>query len=435
MDRKYPNAGREWPWPWVFPATQASASVLPALPLHHPSPSVYACAVSAQKPHVLVLGAGIGGLAAAVALRKAGCTFEIHERAPELRPVGAGLTVQPNAIMALRHLGVGDLVERSGQSLGLRGLSLADGTVLSHISPEEGRSLLAEVGAPVVGIHRATLHEILLEAAGRDRLHLGRTATRYELTESRAKLHFSDGSIIEADALIGADGIHSVCREQLLGDGEPVYSGYFAWRGIAPDRGALPSDWGAEVWGDGVRLGGCCIDGGRCYWFAVVNGPAGRKDEPGRSKAALLEAFRDFHDDLRALIASTPEEAMFRSDIADRKPVTTWGEGRMTLLGDAAHAMTPNLGQGACQAIEDALVLGLELHASNDVRVALRRYEKLRQPRANKVVEVAHTLGEIGQWENRGATFLRNGLFRLMPSSLMRARMAEAWKLPYGGFD
>jgi 2-polyprenyl-6-methoxyphenol hydroxylase-like FAD-dependent oxidoreductase len=306
--------------------------------------------------------------------------------------------------------------------------------VLNHLSAE-GRRLTAEVGAPIIGIHRATLHEILLDRAGRDNLHLGRSATRYEVTESGVRVHFSDSSVVEADALIGADGIHSICREQLVGDGEPIYSGYFCWRGIAPSSGALPNGWGGEIWGEGVRFGGCCIDGGRCYWFVVADGPAGQKDMPGQSKATVLEKLKEFNEDIRSLIASTPEEAIFRSDIADRKPITTWGEGRLTLLGDAAHAMTPNLGQGACQAIEDALVLGLQFNKSGDVRTALRSYEKLRQPRANKVVEIAHMLGEIGQWHNPVATFLRNGLFRLMPNSLMRSQLAEAWKMPYGGFD
>jgi 2-polyprenyl-6-methoxyphenol hydroxylase-like FAD-dependent oxidoreductase len=290
------------------------------------------------------------------------------------------------------------------------------------------------VGAPAVGIHRATLHEVLLDHVGRDLLHLGRTATHYELSTEGAKLHFADGSVATGDALVAADGIRSICRQQLLGDGEPTYSGYFCWRGIAPRSPALPSNWGGEFWGTGLRFGGCCIDGQRLYWFAVTDGPKDQTDEKVRSKATVLETFKDFSQAIRDIIASTPEEAIFRSDIADRKPVTTWGEGRLTLLGDAAHAMTPNLGQGACQAIEDALVLGLQLHATSDVPAALRNYEKLRQPRSNKVVTAAHMLGAIGQWHNPAGVLLRNQLFRVIPSSLMRKQLLDSWKLPYSGF-
>ena len=387
------------------------------------------------RPHVAIVGAGIGGLAAAVSLQKAGCTVEIHERAAELRPVGAGLTVQPNAVLALRHLGVGDRVERAGRSLRLGGLHLSDGTSLGQLPEADARALLAEVGAPVVGIHRATLHEILLDAAGRACLHLGRSATGWAVDDHGATLHFDDGSTVRAAAVVGADGVHSACRRQLLDDGEPVYSGYFCWRGIAPGPGALPDDWGGEIWGDRARFGGCAIDGGRLYWFAVAEAPPGGRDPAGGAKVEILELFHGFSAEVLDVIRSTPEAAIFRTDIHDRPPVTTWGRGRLTLLGDAAHAMTPNLGQGACQAIEDALVLGTSLAGESDVPAALRRYEALRQPRANAVVTAARRFGEMSHWRHPAATFVRDSLLRLMPTAVVRRQLAEAWSLPYAGFE
>jgi 2-polyprenyl-6-methoxyphenol hydroxylase-like FAD-dependent oxidoreductase len=269
---------------------------------------------------------------------------------------------------------------------------------------------------------------------GAEHLHLGRTVAGYDLGAAEVRARFADGSAREADLVVGADGIHSACRRQLLDDGEPRYSGYFCWRGIAPSPGALGDDWAGEVWGRGTRFGGCGIDGGRFYWFAVANGPPGGADPPGQARAAVLERFAAYSQPIRDAIAATPEAAILRADIADRPPVTTWGQGRLTLLGDAAHPMTPNLGQGACQAIEDALVLGVELARDAEVDAALRRYERARQPRANQVVTAARRIGAVGQWSNPAAIWLRNGMVRLTPASMIRRRMIDAWRLPYGGF-
>ncbi len=385
-------------------------------------------------PHALVIGAGIGGLTAAIALRRAGCTVEVHERADQLRPVGAGISVQPNAVLALRHLGVGDAVERAGRALRPASLSRADGRALSAITAEAADAMVGAVGAPVIGIHRATLQEILVRHLGAEHLHLGRTVAGYDLGDGGVRARFTDGSAREADLLIGADGIRSACRRQLLADGEPTYSGYFCWRGIAPSPGALGDEWAGVVWGKGTRFGGCCIDGGRFYWFAIVNGPAGGADPPGQVRATVLERFAGYSQPIRDTIAATPEDAILRSDIADRPTVTTWGQGRLTLLGDAAHPMTPNLAQGACQAIEDALVLGLELARDREVDAALRAYEQKRQPRANKVVVAARRMGAVGQWSNSLAVWLRNGMVRLTPTSMVERKIIDGWKLPYGGF-
>ncbi len=386
-----------------------------------------------NKPHVLVIGAGIGGLSAAVALKRAGCTVEVHERALQLRPVGAGLTIQPNAMAALRILNVGNQVEKQGHILPIGGLALANGTYLNHLPEAQSQALITEVGAPAIGIHRATLHEILLEAAGPKVLHLGRAAVRYEFVDSGVQVFFSDGSVVTADALIGADGVHSICRRQLLDDGEPVYAGYFCWRGVAPLAAPLGSDWAGEVWGETARFGGCQIDGGRFYWFVVTDGPAGQKDPSEQSQAAVLKALRGFGTKFHDVIRATAETAIFRSDISDRDPVTKWGEAKMTLLGDAAHAMTPNLGQGACQAIEDALVLALQMHQTSDISLALRNYEKIRQTRVNRVVLAARRLGQVAHFRHPLAKSLRNGLLRLVPNSFVRKQLADAWKLPYQG--
>src|SRR5262245_16752643 len=176
---------------------------------------------------VLVLGAGIGGLTAAIAMRRAGGSVEVYERAPELREVGAGLTIQPNAILALRAIGLDGPVIAAGRRLRAGRLLRVDGRVLSYIPAEE---VYGRVGAPAVGIHRGTLQRVLLDALRPDRPHTGQAAVRYETRADGAKLWFADGSEAEGTLLIGADGLQSVVRKQLLADGDPVYAGYTAWR-------------------------------------------------------------------------------------------------------------------------------------------------------------------------------------------------------------
>jgi 2-polyprenyl-6-methoxyphenol hydroxylase-like FAD-dependent oxidoreductase len=379
----------------------------------------------------IVIGGGIGGLSAAIALRRAGFQVEVYERAAQLHPVGAGITIQPNAVLALRKLGLGEGVERAGAALRAGGLLRADGSAITRLRPEFGARLVREVGAGIVGIHRATLQAILLDALGSDALQLGRACSGFTANGAQVIAEFADGSRREADVLIGADGLHSALRAQLLADGEPSYAGYTSWRGVTSERCGLPDDFGGELWGRGQRFGGCCIDGGRFYWFAVANAPAGEREaDPAETKRRLLERFGSWGSPVPELLRSTPPSAILRTDICDRAPSARWGEGRVTLLGDAAHPMTPNLGQGACQAIEDAVALAEELSGATSVEAGLRAYEARRLARANAVVTAARRIGAIAQWQNPIACALRNTLFGVLPSAVTERQLLDSWKLP-----
>ncbi|MFN8482648.1 MAG: FAD-dependent monooxygenase [Anaerolineae bacterium] len=360
----------------------------------------------------IIIGGGIGGLTTAIALRRGGIDAQVYERAPELREVGAGLTLWANAVKALRRLGLADVVQAAGQP-GLGGsIRTWRGDILTHIAAAD---LEARYGAANVAIHRADLQSVLLKALGDERVHLGAECTRFRQDETGVTAQFTDGREARADFLVGADGIHSVVRRQLFGQEKIRYSGYTAWRGVATvDESVVPPGAGFEAWGRGRRFGVVPVGGGRVYWFATKNTRQNGKDAPAGRKAELLTLFRGWLAPVEALIEATDEAAILRNDIVDRKTIREWTNRRVTLLGDAAHPMTPNLGQGACQAIEDAVMLPQRLQAMDDVESGLRSYELRRLQRANFIVRVSRQVGNVAQWSLPGATDARNLMMRTL---------------------
>jgi 2-polyprenyl-6-methoxyphenol hydroxylase-like FAD-dependent oxidoreductase len=216
------------------------------------------------------------------------------------------------------------------------------------------------------------------------------------------------------DLLVGADGLHSAVRDRLLGEHKPRYAGFTAWRGLA-ELGEARKDGGFEAWGRGRIFGLVSLGGGRFYWYATKNAPEGQPDAPGRRKAELLELFGGWHEPVPSVVRGTGEQEILRNDVYDREPLERWGEGRVTLLGDSAHPMTPNLGQGACQAIEDAAELTRCVGEGDNIEAALRLYEERRSERAALVVQRSRLLGRIVQLENPLLCHLRNAATRAMP--------------------
>lgn len=359
---------------------------------------------------VLIVGGGIGGLTAAIALKRQGFSPFVFERAPEVREVGAGITLWTNAVKVLRTLGVGAAVEAKAVPLTRSELRdwrgrLLQGTDLGPVSER--------LGAPTVGIHRADLQQTLAGFVGPDRLMLGAECVGFSEDEGGVTVRFADGREERGDVLIGADGLRSAVRKQLLGDGPPRYSGYTAWRGVGLiDRPEVPLRTTMLAMGRGSQFGYLPIGGGRTYWFATANLPAGQTDPPGRTKADLLDRFRDWYAPVPAVIEATDEHAIMRNDIVDREPARTWGRGRVTLLGDAAHPTTPNLGQGGCMAIEDALVVARCLKDHADPVVALRAYETRRFDRTAEITNTSWKLGKVFALEGRLSCWLRDRLFR-----------------------
>lgn len=375
--------------------------------------------------HVAIAGGGIGGLTLACALQRQGIAATVFEKAPELRPVGAGITVQANAIVALRSIGLNQAVAAQGVAAGESAILDASGRTLQALRMD----VVAErLGAPFVCLHRARLHRVLLDGCDAESVRTGLAVTGFEDRGDRVEVRLSDGSRMEADLLVGADGLHSVVRTRLLGEQPLRYSGYTSWRGLCrdPELGSITRT--SESWGAGERFGIVPIGHGEIYWFATANSPAGQQDPPGRVRESLLDRFGGWHDPIARILERTDEAEILRTDIRDRPPVRSWSKGRVVLLGDAAHPMTPNLGQGGCQAIEDAVVLARALATMPSVEAALRRYEALRIPRANEIVQRSYGMGRVAQWENRAAIRLRNLLVRLTPAAVAHRQLERAMR-------
>jgi FAD-dependent urate hydroxylase len=369
---------------------------------------------------VIIIGAGIGGLAAALALKRAGIEARIFERADILGEVGAGLTLWANAVKALRKLGLEELTTSA--------FNLADGDIYSwqgtRLSSLSARKLQQRFGATNLAIHRADLQAALLAAVGPETLVLDCQCSGFEQDKNGVTVHFASGQQVRGRALIGADGIHSTIRAQLFGQHKPRYAGYTAWRGVTVPP---PVEMRVgEYWGQGMRFGLVPLIQGRYYWFATRNAREGEQEHQAGRKHEVHALFAHWYDSIPAIIEATPASAILRNDIYDRPPLAHWTQKRVTLLGDAAHPMTPNLGQGACQALEDALVLAHCLEQTANVNLALQLYQSRRIPRTTRIVNRSWNIGRVGQWKNPLACQLRDIGLKWLPSSLQIATFAEA---------
>ena len=357
---------------------------------------------------ILIIGGGIGGLATGIALRRQGIDAQVYERATALREVGAGLSLWRNALVALDALGVGDACRALSAPYTGAALRRSDGRVIVSPAESELKRLVGEVG---LVLHRATLLQILSEALGPEHLHLGHTCLSIQESAHGVTAAFEGRGDVHADGLVGADGLHSVVRGAILGSDQPVYSGYTAWRGVtAFDHAELAV---GESWGPGQRFGQVPMAHGEVYWFATQNAPAGARARGGE-KAEVLRLFGAWHHPIASLVERTDASAVLRNDIYDRPSSRHWSRGRVTLVGDAAHPMTPNLGQGACQALEDAVVIARALHAAPDIARAWQIYERTRRRRAAFVTRASRRIGEMGQMENPLAIAARDTLVGLL---------------------
>jgi 2-polyprenyl-6-methoxyphenol hydroxylase-like FAD-dependent oxidoreductase len=360
---------------------------------------------SAETIHVA--GAGIGGLATAVALQRQGLPVVVYDRAPELTPVGAGLSLWPNAVLGLESLGVtgirGGAIPRGGA-----GLYRWDGEPLAK---DAGEAIEQRYGAPLVLLHRAELQQALLDALVPGSLRLGVALESFTQDEGSVSLRLADGDTVSGPLLVGADGLRSTVRAELFGDEPPRESGLVAHRGVvALDNPPLAG----ELWGaDGV-FGVAPLSGGRVYWYAT------QREGDTRD---LLETFGDWAAPVPEILRRSTD--VLRHRLYDRPPARRWTEGRVALLGDAAHPMLPFLGQGACQAIEDAVALGDAVRTHGAAPDALRAYEQARRKRAAMLIKRSRAAGRIAHVQSAWKRALRDTLVHRTPESA-RYRQLDA---------
>lgn len=377
-----------------------------------------------------IVGGGIGGLAAAIALHRRGWRVEVLERAAEFTEIGAGISLWPNALHALEVLGLADAVRAVGAVEATGGVRDGRGRWLSRTDNAE---LARRFGHPLVVLHRTDLLRVLIKALPADSLRSGCEVSALHDDGDRPVVEHRGGES-RPDLVIGADGLRSVVRRALLPDAAgPRYAGYTAWRMVTEPLAEPPSE-GAATWGRGARFGYTALPGGRMYCFATASLPAGA--EFGSSEhAELLRRFGSWPDPIPDLLSAVPADAVLRHDLYDLPPLPTFVRGRVALLGDAAHAMTPNLGQGACQALEDAVTLAHCLDGTPDVAAALRSYDVLRRPRTQAIARRSARLGAVGQLAWPPAVLVRDTAARLTPTRLTLRSMAPVlgWTAPGGG--
>ena len=364
---------------------------------------------------IVIVGGGIGGLAAALALRREGFEPLVYERAPALLEVGAAIALWPNAFRVLERLGLGEaLLARAGRIRSVRWLGRG-GLEYNHFN-------FPDTGAPAVALHRADLQGTLLRSLPPGSVHLGKTFVGFAEEEGEVRALFEDGTEAACDVLVGADGLHSRVRAQLLEDGGPVYRGYTVWRGVARlEHAALRAGVASEIYGEGQRFGVGPVGLGRTGWWATANEPEAVSESASEHAPKLLRLFEGWCAPVRELIEATPSETILRNAAFDRPAAARWGEGRVTLLGDAVHPMTPNLGQGGCVAVEDAGVLARALAKYGDPYLALRVYESRRRARAAAVAGYSRRYGAFGQWHTPAAARLRARLLSSVPESVGRS--------------
>ncbi len=360
---------------------------------------------------ILIVGGGIAGLATAAGLAKAGIACEIVERAPAWAPVGAGIVLGVNAMRVMRALDLEPEIAAAGTALGR-------GAITDHAGRPLGATdfaLLEPEFGPTIALHRAALHEVLLGAAKDVPISLGTSVEEIEQHGDRVHVRMTDGREAAYGLVIGADGLRSRVRELLFGEEDLVYSGYTCWRCVVDleaERVEL-----REMWGRGQRFGLVPIGGGRTYCFATSNAPRGQADPLDGRLERFRACFAGFGGQVPDVLAAlrSPEE-LIHNDLEERR-AGRWHDGRVALIGDAAHAMTPNMGQGAAMALEDSMVLVELAREGLPVEELLPRLHERRSPRVHWVQSQSRRIGRMGQLEGRFVCRARNALLRVIPDS------------------
>ncbi len=379
---------------------------------------------------IVIIGGGIGGLTLAIALRQRDIIAEVYEATPELRPAGAGILMPPNAMQVFGQISLAADIARAGMPLRSGDILDVQAGLLQHADLD---AVAERFGFPTIAIHRGRLHQALVAALDPGQLHLGKAFVALTKEADGVRVRFTDGDEVRARAVVGADGLRSAVRQQLFPESRLRYSGQSSYRAVAPLT--LPPSFDGvswEVWGPGCRFGFAAIAPDEVYWFVTLAAAAGALRGQTPFKPRLAALFAAFPPPIGELIDATPEAAIINTDIHDLRQLPHWRMGRVGLLGDAAHATTPNLGQGGAQAVEDAAVLARCLVANNNPEVAFGAYERRRRAKAAMVVKRSWQFGKLPHMRNPILRAARNLLVRGTPASVTRRQLEQLYRIDEG---
>ena len=372
---------------------------------------------------IVIIGAGIGGLTAALAFKQKGFNVTVYESAAEIKPVGAGIGIANNAMQIFKKMSIHEKIKSAGVKISSMNITNHNLRSLSCIDLTEFE---LKYGVCNVSIHRAVLQNILAEEIGFENIKLSKRLLKIEQNEN-VKLFFEDDSIETADVVIATDGIKSVVRNQLFDSSQIRDTNQICWRGVS--KVALPKQYqnkAIETWGKGKRFGFVQINKHETYWYAVVNESLVNQHENN-----LQDLFKHFHTDVLSIIENTSDDTIIKNRIIDLKPIHKWYNKMVCLLGDAAHATTPNLGQGACQAIEDAYLLAELYQEDKPIGTVFEEYQKVRIKKAHSIVNSSWRIGKVAHLEYSIAIYFRNLIMRCIPTSANSKQLQSIFNMDY----
>lgn len=355
--------------------------------------------------NIAIVGAGMGGLTAGIALKKFGHQVTIYEQTAEILPVGAAISLWSNGVKCLNYLGLTEQIQTLGGQM--ESLAYIDGLNNQTMTQFDLTPLYKEVGQRAYPVARADLQQLLMETFGLENIKLGMRMTEIEDQSEYVNIHFSDGSQIKADLLIGADGTHSITRKFVLGHQvERRYAGYVNWNGLVEiDEKIAPAQQWTTYVGEGKRVSLMPVAQNRFYFFFDVPIESGLPNQREQYKAELKKYFKDWCAPVHQLIDCLDEQKTNRVEIHDIEPFMNFYKGRVVLLGDAAHSTTPDIGQGGCQAMEDAIYLARALQINTfGLSDALERYQNKRNDRTKEMVLRARKRCDVTHMKDQKVT-------------------------------
>lgn len=369
-----------------------------------------------SQQQIIIIGAGIAGLTAAISLKKLGYKIVVYESSTTIKGIGAGLGLASNALKALQFLGLDQGISSIGTKV-----------TASHIRDSRGRTvaiadatLVSEEDDQNFAVHRKDLHQYLYEQLEESEVIPNKKLVNFTQSKEEVFVEFEDGTSDTADYLIATDGVGSAVRQQLLPNSKPRYAGYTCWRAIIKNPGLNLTD-SSETWGKEGRFGYVALPNNLIYWYACIN--TNKHEVRNYTVKDLCENFKNYYHPIPKILSDTLDKDLLQNDIVDIKPINQFCFERILLMGDAAHATTPNMGQGACMALEDVAVLIYELKQTTDVENAFQNFEKKRLKRTHFIINTSRKMGIVAQFENPILITIRNAVFRNMPKAFVKRQM------------